>query len=302
MASGATAGTTEKEPGTGRIEITAVIPAFNAAEFIAESIASLLNQTEPPVEVIVVDDGSSDDTAGVAARAGARVIRQANGGPAAARNAGIRSARADAIALLDADDIARPTRLARQRSGLADPNVGVVFSGHHVEHKVPPTPPALIDFDTLWARNWIPTSTVLLRRAAWEAVGGFDEARDLIGVEDYNCWLRLAHAGWGFSRVADVLVDYRPTPASLTAQTRRFAAAELTNARRTAARLALSDAVLRKKEHALFLEYGLELFYKRDLTTARQYLLEAARKGPIGVGGYTRLLATLLPLRPRQAQ
>lgn len=292
--------TTEAAHRAGPIAITAVMPAFNAAEFIAESIASLLAQTEPPVEVIVVDDGSEDDTAGVAARAGARVIRQANGGPAAARNAGIRSATTEWIALLDADDIARPTRLVRQRGYLAEPNVAVVFSAHHVEGKLPPVPPAAIDFDVLWARNCIPTSTVLLRRTAWEAVGGFDEARDLVGVEDYNFWLRLARAGWGFTRVADVLVDYRPTPASLTAQTRRFAAAELTNARRTAERLGLSAQALQQKEHALFLEYGLELFHVRDLITARQYLTEAARRGPIGLRAQLRRMALYLrlPTRP----
>lgn len=279
--------------------ITAVMPAYHAAACVAEAVGSLLDQTAPPVEVIVVDDGSTDDTAAVAERAGARVIRQANGGPAAARNTGIRAAQTEWVALLDADDIARPTRLARQAERLADPTVAVVFAAHHVEGKVPRTPPARIDFDVLWARNWIPTSTVLLRRSAWDAMGGFDEARDLIGVEDYNLWLRLTHAGWGFARVDEVLVDYRPTPASLTAQTRRFAAAELTNARRTAERLSLPAEQLSRKEHALYLEYGLELFRVRDLAAASHHLGEAARRGPIGLGGQLRRLASLLPLAPR---
>ena len=279
--------------------ITAVMPAYHAAAFVAEAVRSLLGQTAPPVEVIVVDDGSTDDTAAVAEQAGARVIRQANGGPAAARNTGIRAATTEWVALLDADDIARPTRLARQAERLADPAVAVVFAAHQVGGTVPRTPPARIDFDVLWARNWIPTSTVLLRRSAWDAMGGFDEARDLIGVEDYNLWLRLAHAGWGFARVDEVLVDYRPTPASLTAQTRRFAAAELTNARRTAERLSLTAEQLSRKEHALYLEYGLELFYVRDLAAARHYLGEAARRGPIGLGGQLRRVASFLPLAPR---
>ena len=279
--------------------VTAVMPAYHAAAFVGEAVASLLRQTVPPHEVIVVDDGSTDDTAAVAEAAGARVIRQANGGPAAARNTGIRAATTEWIALLDADDLARPTRLATQQRHLDDPAIAVVFAGHYMEGKVQPTPPARIDFDVLWRRNWIPTSTVMLRRAAWEAVGGFDESRDLIGVEDYNFWLRLAHAGWGFVRVNEVLVDYRPTPASLTAQTRRFAAAELTNIRRTAERLAIDAERLRAKEHAIYLEYGLELFHVRDLRTARAYLTEAARRGPIGLRGHLRRLATLLPLSPR---
>ena len=282
------------------LRITAVIPAFEAANFIAEAVASLRSQTLPPHEIIVVDDGSSDETATAAERAGARVIRQPNGGPASARNTGIRAATTEWVALLDADDLSRPSRLERQAERLGDSKVAVVFSGHHVDGWVPKAPPAPITFDVLWAKNWIPASTVLLRRSAWEASGGFDEARELIGVEDYNLWLRLAHAGWQFSRVDEILVDYRPAPASLTAQTRRFAAAELANARSMAGALALSPIALRSKEHAIFLEYGLELFHARDLAAARAFLNEAAQRGPIGVGGQLRRLATHLPLRPRR--
>lgn len=275
--------------------MTAVIPAYHAAAHVGEAVASLLAQTRPLHEIIVVDDGSTDDTAAVAERAGARVIRQANGGPAAARNTGIRAATTPWIALLDADDVARPDRLARQVALLEDERVAVVFGAHHVVGKVPPTPPAEITFHALWTRNWIPTSTVVLRRAAWEAIGGFDEARELIGVEDYNFWLRLAHAEWRFRRVDAVVVDYRPTLASLTAQTRRFAAAELTNARKTATTLALPEQTLRDKEFAIYSGYGFELFHARDLVAAREYLGEAARRGPIGIAGQLRRLATWFP-------
>ena len=110
--------------------VTAVMPAYHAAAFVGEAVASLLQQTVPPREVIVVDDGSPDDTAAVAERAGARVIRQANGGPAAARNTGIRAAATEWIALLDADDLARPTRLATQQQHFGDPAIAVVFAGH----------------------------------------------------------------------------------------------------------------------------------------------------------------------------
>jgi glycosyltransferase involved in cell wall biosynthesis len=281
--------------------VTAVIPAYHAAAFVGDAIASLRAQSLPAAEIIVVDDGSTDATAAVAAEAGARVIRQANAGPAAARNAGIRAATTEWIALLDADDIARPERLASQQRHLDDPQVAVVFAGHHVEGKLPPTPPPTIDFAVLWARNWIPTSTVLLRRAAWEAVGGFDEERALIGVEDYNLWVRLAHAGWAFAREDQILVDYRPTPASLTAQTLRFANAELTNIARLATRLELSPQMVRSKEHAIYLEYGFELFHARELVAARRFLREAANRGPIGSAGHLRVLASYLPLAPRSA-
>ena len=96
------------------IEVSVVIPAFNAAGFIAETIASAFAQTRRPLEVIVVDDGSADDTAQLAAALGCRVIRQANGGVCAARNAGILAANGNWIALLDHDDVWMPTKLERQ--------------------------------------------------------------------------------------------------------------------------------------------------------------------------------------------
>lgn len=275
--------------------VTAVIPAYNAASCVADAIRSLQAQSVPPDEIIVVDDGSRDDTAAIAERAGARVIQQENGGPAAARNTGIRAAESSWIALLDADDLARPSRLEQQLVHTLDEGVAIIFAGHHVEGRARVTPPSVITFDALWTKNWIPTSTVIFRRSTWEELGGFDESRDLIGVEDYNFWLRVAHAGWGFIRVDATLVDYRPTPASLTAQTRRFAAAEIVNARLIAYSLALPPAMLRSKEFAIYKQYGFELFHGRDLIGAREYLGEAAIRGPIGIGGQLRRLATWFP-------
>ncbi|MBA2292892.1 MAG: glycosyltransferase family 2 protein, partial [Gemmatimonadales bacterium] len=82
------------------MELTAVIPAYHAADHIAEAVASLYAQSSPPREIIVVDDGSTDETAAVAEAAGARVIRQSNGGPASARNTGIRAATTEWVVLL----------------------------------------------------------------------------------------------------------------------------------------------------------------------------------------------------------
>ncbi|MES2304392.1 MAG: glycosyltransferase family A protein [Gemmatimonadota bacterium] len=171
--------------------VATVIPAYNAAASIEAAIASARGQTRPPDEIIVVDDGSSDATATLAEAAGGRVIRQANAGPGAARNRGIAATDAEWIALLDADDVWRPERIANELVRTDEPKVAVIFSGEHFIEKQPPMPPPTIDFDGLWEQNRIPTSSVLMRRAAWEAVGGFDESRELIGVEDYNLWLRI---------------------------------------------------------------------------------------------------------------
>ncbi len=275
--------------------VTAVIPAFNATNSVAAAVASLKAQTVPPAEIIVVDDGSVDDTAEVARRAGARVIQQENAGPGAARNTGIRAANTPWIALLDADDIARASRLESQLAEMGAEQVAVIFAGAHTEGKPRSKPSGPIGFDMLWKKNCIPTSTVVLRRSAWEEIGGFNESRDLIGVEDYHFWLRIAHAGWEFTRVNDILVDYLPGPASLTAQTRRFAAAEIVNARLIAYSLSLPPSMLRQKEFNIFKEYGFELFHARDLPGARDFLGEASLRGPIGLGGQLRRLATWFP-------
>lgn len=101
------------------MQISVVIPAFNAASFIAETIRRAWAQTYAPLEVIVVDDGSVDATAAVAASLGCVVIQQTNGGVCAARNAGIVAARGDWIALLDHDDLWEPNKLERQAAAAA---------------------------------------------------------------------------------------------------------------------------------------------------------------------------------------
>ena len=98
----------------GRERVSVVIPAYNSARFVAAAVAAAGAQTYPVCEVIVVDDGSTDDTAAVARAAGATVISQRNGGAGAARNAGIRAASGTWIALLDADDVWHRDKLERQ--------------------------------------------------------------------------------------------------------------------------------------------------------------------------------------------
>ncbi len=96
------------------LPISVVIPTYNGARFLAATMASVRAQTAPPREIIVVDDGSADDSADVAASLGAKVIRQANGGICAARNTGILAASEPYVALLDHDDAWMPTKLERQ--------------------------------------------------------------------------------------------------------------------------------------------------------------------------------------------
>ncbi len=103
-------------PGSDRPLVSVTIPAYNAATTLAETLESVLAQDHPSFEVVVVDDGSSDETAAVARRYAprVRVVQKSNGGLADARNAGVRAARGALIALLDADDLCSPGRLSTQ--------------------------------------------------------------------------------------------------------------------------------------------------------------------------------------------
>ncbi len=112
--------------------ISVVIPCYNGAKYLRETLDSVLVQTHPVLEVIVVDDGSTDDSAAIAESFGppVRVIRQPNQGESVARNRGIDEARGDWVAFLDADDLWEPEKLARQLAGV-NPDVGASCTGHY---------------------------------------------------------------------------------------------------------------------------------------------------------------------------
>jgi len=112
--------------------VSVVIPCYNAAPFLRETLDSVLSQTQPALEVIVVDDGSTDDSAAIAESYGppVRVIRQANGGESVARNRGIEEAKGDWIAFLDADDVWKADKLERQLAAVDAEDVVCVHTNH----------------------------------------------------------------------------------------------------------------------------------------------------------------------------
>jgi glycosyltransferase involved in cell wall biosynthesis len=193
--------------------ISVVIPTYNRAHLIRETIGTALAQTRPAHEIIIVDDGSTDATRetvdGLDCRTSAaiRYIRQENAGPGAARNRGIREATGDWIALLDSDDLWIPDKLARQVEFLEGrPNLDFLFAHlSNFEEGDPADEPDIPDakvnkycqsnashlrefFPQLLRLNFIPTSSVVFRREAGLRVGPWRE--DLRCAEDYDWWLR----------------------------------------------------------------------------------------------------------------
>ncbi len=267
--------------------ISVVIPAYNSAGFIGSAIESVLSQTLPATEVIVVDDGSSDNTAEVVSKypAPVRLIRQANGGPAAARNHGIREAVGDWIGLLDADDAWLPTKLERQAELTGDPKVGVIHSWPGAT-----SVPARANFNDLWERNIVHTSSVLVRQSAVNQAGGFDEDRALISVEDYNLWLKIAANNWEFVLCPGALHVYSPAPNNLSSQREKMAAAEMVNIEKIGKLLKLSPAKVKNRRVSVCREYAREMLYHREMTAARRLLLS---QPSLRTAGW--LLATLTP-------
>lgn len=198
--------------------VAVVIPAWNAAATIGAALESVAAQTRPPREVIVVDDGSTDDTAAIAARAGVTVLRVPNGGAARARNLGIAAATSPWIAFLDADDTWVPDKLERQaalfdRYSLSYTDARIDLDGASVTvSSVAPCPSGLI-LESLLLNNVITTSSVVVRRDVILDAGGFPEEQR--AVHDWPLWLRIA--AWHPIGFVDApLVHYRISPDSLS--------------------------------------------------------------------------------------
>ncbi len=200
--------------------ISVVIPVFNGERYLSAALDSAGAQSRPPLEIIVVDDGSTDGTAAIlAARPDVRVLRQPNQGPAAARNRGLGVAVGDYVAMLDADDLWPPDRLDVLGAVLDnDPAVGVVWGtqqlliepGAPMPDWVPPGDPATLSPTELPR----PTGAFMARRAAFDAVGGYDP--DLRHGEDSDWALRVKDLGIGWAMIDDVVLTRRLHEHNLT--------------------------------------------------------------------------------------
>jgi peptidoglycan/xylan/chitin deacetylase (PgdA/CDA1 family) len=214
------------------VNVSIIIPAHDAAETIAETLESLLAQTYSGWEAIVVDDGSSDETAAIAASfaerdARIRVISQPQGGVSDARNAGIALARYAWLLFLDADDWLLPQHLKRMTNALiSDPDLDAVHCGW--THVAPDGRlsgeqycPQLGDLFAVLTRYCaFAVHACVVRRSLVEAVGGFDPT--LRTCEEWDLWQRIARSGARFGAIREVLALYRMRPDSLSVNSRQL--------------------------------------------------------------------------------
>jgi len=197
--------------------ISIVIPLYNQDKYIGETLSSVLNQSYREIEVVVIDDGSTDNSAKVVQGYRDQRLRyfyQANSGlPAIARNRGIKEAKGEWIAFVDHDDAWVPDKLGKQVNVMyKHPEVDlicakeIVWDGIKLGHSIPPykyNPKSLNIFLDMIVSNRVMTCTVLVKKAVLNLMGGFRENPDLLAVEDYDLWLRISkkHQIWFMDEV-----------------------------------------------------------------------------------------------------
>ncbi|MEG4518062.1 MULTISPECIES: glycosyltransferase family 2 protein [unclassified Microcoleus] len=206
--------------------VSVIIPAYNAEPFIEETLKSVLAQTYPAIEVLVVDDGSQDRTPEIVEKIGQKdsrvqLLKQQNAGVAAARNLGIQKSRGEYIAPIDADDIWYPENIEKQVQCMLEggEEVGVVYSwtvdldekglltggfrSYRIEGDV---------YGTLICHNFIGNASAsMIRRSCLEKVGVYDKTlkeRNAQGCEDWDLYLRIAEI-YQFRAVPEFLIGYR---------------------------------------------------------------------------------------------
>lgn len=199
--------------------VSIVIPCFNQAEFLDDSIKSALTQTHLKTEVIVVNDGSTDHTLSVALKYPITLVNQENKGLSAARNAGIRQAKGEHIICLDADDKLEPNYVEECLKKMKD-DTGFVRTGlrHFGDENsvLPPSQYANLEGFLVNNQAYPPS---MFKKTIWEEIGGFDEQMKS-GYEDWDYFLRIVAKGYKVETINEPLFLYRKHGKSMVDKSR----------------------------------------------------------------------------------
>ncbi len=207
--------------------VSVIIPAFNSAQYLPETIESVLSQTYSNLEIILVDDGSTDDTRAFIEDLGdqVRYFYQENAGSARARNKGIREANGEYVAFLDSDDKWLPEKLVRQIDYLEKNNFDLVYCNKIWVDSCGSLIPDAYEQDAfpegdifvkMFSANYISTSSeVLAKKNILLDCGGFKDIPELRNCQDYELWLRISHS-YQIGAIPEKLVKYRVHEANRT--------------------------------------------------------------------------------------
>lgn len=292
--------------------ISVVIPTYNSSQFVAQAVRSALAQEDVNVEVIVVDDGSTDDTLQVLEKYAGdiRYIRQENQGPATARNRGIAESTGEYVAFLDADDVWLPGKCREQVQALeSDRNVALVHTDviyvdaateAVVQRNIPHRRLLAGEcYESLFERNGITASSVMVRRGLLVERSGFDSSIRHASTEDYDLWLRLARC-FQFAFVDQPLVRYRLHTGNATGNFLRMREGELYVLEKTLqADPALVNRIGHRKVKARLVELYQAIayaYYDAGLyAQANRSFLRSMCASPSHVWSWSYWAATLLP-------
>lgn len=298
-----------------RSRISILMPVYKGERFIAQSIDSVLAQSYPDIELIIINDGSPDNSAAVIqpylADPRVKYIEQQNAGVAAARNAGIRAAAGEYIAVLDQDDLWLPDKLARQLEYLDEhPEIALVHSNIHfiddVGERIPDPEWAWVAptcgqvLPEMVQRNSICTCTVLMRKRALEQAGLFRQ--ELAPADDWDLWLRIA-ARHPIGFVDAVTAYYRVHQGNESRNLLKMQKAEIRVVETFIHEHpgAVGDAITRTKLFSLYSEAARLLERSGRHAEARGYWLRAMRVQPVATIPYVALIWGALPTSQRRA-
>lgn len=205
--------------------VSVVIPVFNAQDYLEDTLACVFAQTYPHIQIIAVDDGSTDGSLDILLRYSDRltIVRQQNQGVAVARNRGVREASGDWIAFLDADDLWHPEKIERQLNtsmGFDWSHTDSVFMGGanngRRDSELTAKSGGMV-FEQLVCSNFVGTSSVIIRRDCFLAHGGFQEL--LTSIEDWDLWIRVSRSH-PLAYLDEPMMRYRVHAASASRRTR----------------------------------------------------------------------------------
>lgn len=213
-------------PKSQQVLVSVIIPVYNGLEYIAETLESIRAQTHKNFEIVVVDDGSTDGTVEfLKDQADVTLFEQPNQGPGAARNAGAVLASGDWVAFADCDDLWAPEKLEVQLVAADEQDVELVYTNVRPIGDVADLPPFQHSpecmpsgdvFVEILNENFMTLSSVLMKRSAFEELGGFGSSKSIRGCEDWDLWLRYLDGDRQVGAVAEPLVLYRWRSDSMT--------------------------------------------------------------------------------------
>jgi glycosyltransferase involved in cell wall biosynthesis len=241
--------------------VSVVIPTFNGAKTIEAAILSVLSQSLPVHEIIVVDDGSTDATCKVVSRLPVKLVIQSNKGPAGARNSGVALASGNWIAFLDHDDSWLPEKNYTQVSLIED-GVDAIFC-----EKFPETDD--LGFIDLFRDNFAGNpSGSMVKKSVISSLNGFDESQSVFGVDDYDFWLRFLFHGFKYKTTLE-LYNFTPADGHYSGNIDKMLTAEIEVLKKAAAYANLGPRILRRRVRERQLFAVKHYLYHFELSKAR---------------------------------